>query len=325
MSNLVKQDDFKAVESRMKELLPADTLKREISFAMQLINSSTGLQNCSKESLQKAVYNIALTGLSLNPVLKYAYLVPRWSRDGSQAVLEPSYQGLIKLLTDTGSIVAISANIVYEGDTFDVNYGTSAEIIHKPKFKSKVIQCVYAVAVLKGENYKQFEVMTLDEINEIMAKSEGHKAFVAGKTKSSIWNDHFGEMAKKTVIKRLFKYLPKTDKFEKTAQSIALLDEDYIISDGQIDYLVSLIENTGYDDDTKQILISKAQSGLSGVEYNQMKRDAEMNQLDRISSGFNYNQTDITKKLAKDIPETSGFIADHDNEINATIVENLNN
>ncbi len=308
MSNLIKQEDFKAVENRMLELIPKDTLKREISFAMQAINNSTGLQNCSKESLQKAVYNIALTGLSLNPVLKYSYLVPRWSRDGSQAVLEPSYQGLIKLLTDTGSIVAISANIVYDGDLFEVNYGTSAEIIHKPKFKSKEIQCVYAVAVLKNENYKQFEVMTLDEITDIMAKSEGHKAFVAGKTKSSIWNDHFGEMAKKTVIKRLFKYLPKTDKFEKAAQSIALLDEDYIISDGQIDCLTSLIENSAYDDDTKQILINKAQSGLSGIEFNQMKKDAEMNQIDRISSGRNYNQTDIRKKLSNDIPELTATI-----------------
>jgi len=136
MTQLTNQE-LEPVKKRMSELIDKDVLEREISFAMQSINSSSGLQNCTKESLQKAVYNIALTGLSLNPVLKYAYIIPRWSRDGTQAVLEPSYQGLIKLLTDTGSIVAMYANIVYEGDEFDISYGTTTEIIHKPKFKVK--------------------------------------------------------------------------------------------------------------------------------------------------------------------------------------------
>jgi recombination protein RecT len=299
--NLVKQDDFKAVEQRMIELMPKETLKREISFAMQAINNSKQLQECSKESLQKAVYNVALTNLSLNPVLKYAYLIPRWSKNGSQAVLEPSYQGLIKLLTDTGSIVAVSANIVYEGDEFEVSYGTQAEIIHKPKFKSKDVQCVYAVAVLKGENFRQFEVMTLEEVNNIMEKSESYKAFKGGKITSCIWVDHWGEMAKKTVIKRLFKYLPKTDKFEHAAQAISALDEDYIISDNQIDYLVHLLQNAGYDDDTKAEYERQINYGLTGIEFNQLKREFEMNQVDRINSGANYNQSDITRKIAKEI------------------------
>ena len=299
--NLVKQDDFKAVEQRMIELMPKETLKREISFAMQAINNSKQLQDCSKESLQKAVYNVALTNLSLNPVLKYAYLIPRWSKNGSQAVLEPSYQGLIKLLTDTGSIVAVSANIVYEGDEFEVSYGTQAEIIHKPKFKSKDVQCVYAVAVLKGENFRQFEVMTLEEVNNIMEKSESYKAFKGGKITSCIWVDHWGEMAKKTVIKRLFKYLPKTDKFEHAAQAINALDEDYIISDNQIDYLVQLLQNAGYDDDTKAEYERQINYGLTGIEFNQLKREFEMNQVDRINAGANYNQSDITRKIAKEI------------------------
>lgn len=301
--NLVKQDDFKAVEQRMIELMPKETLKREISFAMQAINNSKQLQECSKESLQKAVYNVALTNLSLNPVLKYAYLIPRWSKNGSQAVLEPSYQGLIKLLTDTGSIVAVSANIVYNGDEFEVSYGTQAEIIHKPKFKSKDVQCVYAVAVLKGENFRQFEVMTLEEVNNIMEKSESYKAFKGGKITSCIWVDHWGEMAKKTVIKRLFKYLPKTDKFEHAAQAISALDEDYIISDNQIDYLVQLLQTAGYDDDTKAEYERQINYGLTGIEFNQLKREFEMNQIDRISAGMNYNQTDISKKIAKEITQ----------------------
>jgi len=298
MSQLTNQE-LEPVKKRMSELIDKDVLEREISFAMQSINSSSGLQNCTKESLQKAVYNIALTGLSLNPVLKYAYIIPRWSRDGTQAVLEPSYQGLIKLLTDTGSIVAMYANIVYEGDEFDISYDTTTEIIHKPKFKSKTVTHVYAVAILSDSNFKQFEVMTFDEVENIKAKSESFKAFSGGKVKSCIWVEHYGEMAKKTAIKRLFKYLPKTDKFTKVATAIALADEDYQCSDGQLDYLVTLIEQTGYDDDTKQIMVSKVYSGITKSEFYTMKKDAEMNQIDRISSGFNYNQKDIKEHLKK--------------------------
>jgi len=299
MSNQLTTQELEPVKKRMSELVDKDILEREISFAMQIINSSAGLQNCTKESLQKAVLNIALTGLSLNPVLKYAYIIPRWSPNGSVAVLEPSYQGLIKLLTDTGSIVAIYAHLVYEGDEFDVIYGTDIEINHKPKFKSKEVTHVYAVAILSGSNFKQIEVMTIDDINDIKEKSESYKAFKNNKVKSCIWVEHFGEMAKKTVIKRIFKYLPKTDKFEKCAQAISIADEDYTISDQQGDYLVTLIEQTGYDDDTKQILVNKVYSGLTKIEYDSMRMDAERNQVDRITSGMNYNQKDISEHLRK--------------------------
>lgn len=298
--NIITTTELEPIKKRMADLIPKDVLEREISFAMQAINASSGLQQCTKESLQRAVYNIALTGLSLNPVLKYAYIIPRWSRQGTQAVLEPSYQGLIKLLTDTGSIIAMYSNLVYEGDDFDIQYGTTTEIIHRPKFKTKNITHVYAVAVLKDGNYKQFEIMTIDEVNAIMEKSESYKAFNTGKVKSCIWVEHHGEMVRKTVIKRLFKYLPKTDKFEKAAQAIAIADEDYQPSDAQADYLVSLIEATGYDHDTQKMLIDKVYAGISIAEYNEMKKDAEMNRLEPISAGRNYSQSDI-KELQKNL------------------------
>lgn len=299
MSTAITITELASVKERMLKLIDKDVLEREISFAMQAINSSEGLQKCSKESLQKSVYNIALTGLSLNPVLKYAYIIPRWNRNGTVAVLEPSYQGLIKLLTDTGSITAVYANIVYEGDDFEVSYGTSSEIIHKPRFKSKEIKLVYAVAVLSGSNFKQFEVMDIEEINAIRDKSESYKAFAADKVKSCIWVDHYGEMAKKTVIKRLFKYLPKTEKFEKAAQAIAISNEDYQPTDGQLDYLVTMIERTGYDDDTKAIMINKVYSGIKHAEYEAMRKDAEMNKIDAITSGMPYNQADIKEHINK--------------------------
>lgn len=298
MSNIITRQEMQAVETKMLPLIDKQTLEREISFAIQQHNSNSGLQKCTQESFMKAVYNIATTGLSLNPVMKLAYLIPRYVNGGMQAVLEPSYQGLIKLLTDSGAVKSINARIAYEGDDFDVDYGTEARINHKPKFKTRTPFVVYAVAVLPN-GVQQFEVMTMDEINEIRDRSESYKAYVAEKVKSCIWVDHYGEMAKKTVIKRLFKYLPKSAAFEKAATAINLSDEDYSVPTGQLDYLVTLIERAGYDDDTKRILVNKVYQGISSEEFETMKREAEMNQIDRITSGQNYSQTDIKEHLAK--------------------------
>jgi len=298
----ITKTELEPVKQEMLKMMPETVLQREISFAMQIINTNANVQKCSKESLQRAVYNIALTGLSLNPVLKYAYIIPRWSRDGTTAVLEPSYQGLIKLLTDTGSITAIYAHLVYANDEFSLNYGTNVEIHHKPKMSNRgEVIAVYAVAVL-SDGYKQIETMAIEDIHAIRDKSESYKAFVAKKVTSCIWEDHFGEMAKKTVIKRIFKYLPKTDKFNKVAQAIAIADEDYGATDAQIEYLVTMIEGTGYDDDTKQVMINKVYEGITTGEYNKMLNNARMNTMEPISAGKNYNQGDI-KNLLKQIPE----------------------
>jgi recombination protein RecT len=299
MTNIQKVE-FQQVETKMISLLDKETVQKEISFAMQAIHNNSQLQKCTKESLQKAVFNIATTGLSLNPVLKWAYIVPRYVAGEHVAVLDPSYQGLIKLLTDTGAVTSVQAHVVYENDTFEVSYGSTAEIIHKPTFKNRgEIIAAYAIAPLSVSDYRQFEVMTIDEINAIRDRSESYKAVVAGKLKSCPWTEHPTEMYRKTVIKRLFKYLPKSKAFEPVARAISLSDADYSISDGQADYLVTLIERASYDDDTKAILVNKVYQGISSEEYHQMKKEAEMNTMDPITAGRPYSQSDIQNHLNK--------------------------
>jgi len=89
-------------------------IKREISFALQLLNKNQRLQECSANSKMAAIVNIANIGLTLNPAAKEAYLLPRWSSvtKENECCLEPSYIGLVKLLTDAGSIKNILCNLV---------------------------------------------------------------------------------------------------------------------------------------------------------------------------------------------------------------------
>ena len=75
-----------------------EKFNKEAGFVCQIWNDpkNSYLRNSTKESLMSAVISIAQTGLTLNPIAKQAYLIPRSSKDGIQAHLEPSYIGLMK-------------------------------------------------------------------------------------------------------------------------------------------------------------------------------------------------------------------------------------
>jgi hypothetical protein len=53
-----------------------------------------------------------------------------------------------------------------------------------------------------------FEIMVKDEIDRIRDKSDGYRAYKNQKIKSTPWADHYDEMAKKTVLRRLLKRVP---------------------------------------------------------------------------------------------------------------------
>ena len=85
---------------------------------------------------------------------------------------------------------------------------------------------VYAVAVLKGGGV-QFEVMSRAEIEAVRAQSK------AGK--SGPWVTHWDEMARKTVVRKLFKYLPVSIEAvraveidEKSDRGEAVTETDFI-------------------------------------------------------------------------------------------------
>ena len=67
------------------------------------------------------------------------------------------------------------------------------------------------------------------EVEKVRDGSEGYKAFKAGFTKSTPWNDHFVQMGRKTLIRRLANYLPRSvqkanafeDAFDRGVPAIA--------------------------------------------------------------------------------------------------------
>lgn len=255
----VKQSDFQQIEKRMLDAgFDVEQVKKEISFAIQAINKSAQLQKCSKESLLQAVLNVSNVGLTLNPASKEAYLIPRWNSltRSNEACLDPSYIGLVKLLTDTGSVKSMVCQLVYGGDQFDIDLASNTSpVMHKPSLNGKrdAIVGVYALATL-ADGTRQVEWMTLDEIHEIRERSETYKAFKNGKIQSCTWASDFGEMSRKTVIKRIYKYLPRSEKAAILDKAIDLDNEEYKISESQIGYIESLLKSSVMDDREKEWL-----------------------------------------------------------------------
>lgn len=186
---------------------------REAEFALQTLYGNdyamkVAMQN--RASVIAAVVNIAAIGISLNPAKKQAYLVPR---DG-KICLDISYMGLMDLAIDSGSIRWGQAELVYANDTFGLN-GIDQQPTHirNPFAKDRGdVVGVYVVVKTADGDYLT-DAMSVDEINAIRDRSSAWKAWVS-KQKSCPWLTDWGEMAKKTVVKRAYKYWPKTARLD---------------------------------------------------------------------------------------------------------------
>lgn len=241
---LSKQTVVNQLLPRIKEIgVDEMQFKKEVSYALQHVSKNNMLTKADGQSVMQSILNTVQVGLSLNPVLKLGYLVPRYDRQSRKSIcaFEPSYQGLVKLATDSGSVVSVASHLVYENDHFEVSYGTNESVEHKPTFKNKgEIIAVYAVATLPNGS-KMVDVMDLDEVHDIRERSDSYTAYKANKIKSCVWVSDFGEMARKTIIRRLFKYIPKTEKFERVAEAISYDENDYTATDAQKDYIEQLL------------------------------------------------------------------------------------
>lgn len=299
LAKLTENKLFELLNPKRQDLIRMigeDRMKREASFALQAINASDYLGQATPVSVAKCIFNLALTGLSLNPISKLAYITPRRIGNDVEAVLMPSYQGLVKLITDTGSVKTVYAYCVYEGDEFLEVLGTAVEIIHKPKRLSKNITLVYAVAILP-DGTKLVEVMDKVDVYDIRERSDSYKAYKAGKVKSAIWVTDEGEMFRKTVIKRITKYVPKTDKWNQVNEAIAIDNDDYPATHNQEDYVLSLVESSTYDQDSRDIIRAKVEDGISHAEAQTIIEDLKNNQLDPVTQGANYSVTEAKEKL----------------------------
>jgi phage RecT family recombinase len=226
MSNMTtyrqKVDHLKGVLegalARNKHTLPRHLKpERVLRIVLGAASRNQTLLSCTPKSIALAVVTASQLGLEPGSPLGSAYLVPFKNRHTGryEATLIIGYRGLIDLARRSGEIESIEAHVVHEKDAFRCVFGLSPVLEHEPAWTDDdpgKLVAVYAVARLKGGQV-QTEVMTRAQVDGIRKRSR------AGS--SGPWVSDYDEMARKTVVRRLCKYLPMSIEMES-----ALVVED---------------------------------------------------------------------------------------------------
>jgi recombination protein RecT len=204
------QQNRKKIEMSMPKFLNPE---RFLRIAASEFSKNPAMHRCDPMTFLAAVTDACQLGLELSSVLGHAYLVPY----GNRCQLIVGYRGMIELARRSGYIKSLQARIVGPRDKFEYSFGlNSDELIHVPATTSEGdMTHVYAIARLT-DGGTQFEVMTKQEVEDIRAQSKSGN--------SGPWQKNFNEMAKKTVIRRLFKMLPISVELEKAFE----LDDEVV-------------------------------------------------------------------------------------------------
>lgn len=237
-------------KGELAKMLPRTlSIDRLLKVAQIAATTTPALAECDVPSLVGAIGQCAQMGLEPNTVLGHAYLVPfntkrkdargqeRWVKS-VQVII--GYKGLIDLARRSGQIVSIAAHEVCENDRFELVYGLDERLSHTPALgeRGEVIG-FYAVAKLRDGGHS-FEFMSLRQIEAIREASQSayKDEWADGRKtgrripKDGPWWQHFVEMGRKTVIRRLAKYLPLSIEFQT---AVALDNQAEAGRDQQLD------------------------------------------------------------------------------------------
>lgn len=224
-SNPVKRwvEDAKFQDQISRALPSHVTTQRFIRAALTCLNRTPKLLNCTVESVTGCLLQCAQYGIE--PDGRRAHLIPY----GTTCTLVIDYKGLVELVLRSQMVSYIHADVVRDGDLFEYSMGEVRN--HVPWFlrrdEAKPDQpgndfAVYALAKMKGGSVMS-AVMSIQEVMEIRDRSQGYRAFKAGKISENPWDESNWvseqEMIKKTAIRRLCKLLPLSPEFRDAVET----------------------------------------------------------------------------------------------------------
>lgn len=197
------------------------TPERLLKTMLVAVNRVPALLECTQASVLETITRAGELGLDLSGTLGEAYPVPY----GKQCQLIIGYRGLAKLARQSGEVATISSDVVCRHDRFTFRKGGNAVCEWEPPLGGERGEVIGAFAHVQfKDGTQQFDYMTLADINAIRARSRSGK--------SGPWVTDWNEMAKKTVFRRLAKWLPlSAEKFVQALehdQRIAEMDVEVV-------------------------------------------------------------------------------------------------
>lgn len=220
------------IEKALPSHMNPDRMAR---IALTTIRSNPKLLEASVPSLLGAVMQAAQLGLEPG-LVGHCYLIPFRNNKSNQTDVQfiIGYKGMIDLARRSGQIENIYAHAVFENDSFEYELGLHPKLVHKPATGDRgKMTHVYAVAHFKDGGY-QFEVMDMQEIEKRRGRSKSKN--------NGPWVTDFEEMAKKTVIRHMWKYLPISIEVQQQAVQDEVVRKDVTAEPEYLDMEVPVIE-----------------------------------------------------------------------------------
>lgn len=185
------------VQNSFRDFMPKDLLGKFTAVTIRAVQENPDLlTKVDRKSLFLACQHAAQDGLM--PDGREGALVAY----GKSVQWQPMIQGIRKKLAQAGW--DIRAEIVYENDDFTYDLGDEPRITHnRAKGDRGDIIGAYAIATEKATGDKYREYMDIEELEKVRQSSRGKD--------SPAWKAWKTEMYRKTVAKRLRKYLPIAD------------------------------------------------------------------------------------------------------------------
>jgi len=210
------QDFNKVIMGQYKKIVTnflsdEDRARKFVVGVVSAIQKVPKLQNCTSTSLINSFMTMADAGFMPSEVMGQSYVIPY----GTTATFQISYHGVIDLMSRAG-ISGLSAEVIRKGDKYGHKNGKYFHEIDMEKSSEErgAIIGAIATAEFNGGLYTSF--MNIKDIEKHKVQYSKAHSF-----KDSPWNTAPEEMYKKTVILKLSKLLPKSDKFRK------ILEVDY--------------------------------------------------------------------------------------------------
>jgi len=317
-------------QGEIAKMLPKHlNAERLLKVAQIAATTTPALLKCDVPSLVGAIGQCAQMGLEPNTVLGHAYLVPfntkRKDAQGKEHWVNSvqviiGYKGLIDLARRSGQIVSIAAHEVCEKDKFELVYGLDEKLNHTPALGERgQLIGFYAVAKLKDGGHC-CEFMSVHQVREIMEATQS-------KGKYGPWKDHFPEMGRKTVIRRLAKYLPLSIEFQTAAaldgMAEAGKDQRLDTLDADFQFLPDDAPQSNVDQETGEVQATLSNNASVTLPAGTGRRDpAEFVEQNTSESG------DVPRAKASTVAgpasDTSSQAASTDGVTYAQVVDAMN-
>lgn len=251
---------------QMEMALPKHLTGERLSrIALTEIRKNPKLLDCEPKSFVGAIMQCAQLGLEPGTELGQAYLIPFYNSKNKQEDCQfiIGYRGMISLARNSGQLQSINAQCVYDNEIFEFEYGINEKLKHIPTLGQKgAFLGAYAIAKLKDGGY-QFLFVDKEKIyklrDEQLAKIKNDYA-----KKYSPWSSCFEEMACKTAIRRLFKYLPISVEMQSAISADEAADRgeqnNKLFTEINTDIDV---EQLDFDDETGEINETKINDAVS--------------------------------------------------------------